>query len=288
MKIECPNCKLTGEMSDLDVPLDGRYIDCPRCKTGFHVKKPLAKGWNQHMMSACPACQYATFTDEMFDVCPKCGFKGSDAPGRKLAVSEEARHKQEMERVNRSLRPDDFVKPPTREIESEIAKAPPIIRYTAMGVLAVACLVAFYGLTGVMGYDGAALLAKINETSLEPVSGTQVFLAHGLLPTTLTVYGGIMALLAGMLLRNSTDTVRWLEYGAWLGLTIGAVYEVADYVAYIRRSSDSPTVAYYFVGLVTSVFWLVVWVALPVALVWWMRSDTFRNELDGESGGNLN
>ncbi|GAM09814.1 hypothetical protein OR1_02096 [Geobacter sp. OR-1] len=281
MKIECPNCKLTGEVNDHDVPLDGRYIDCPRCKTGFQVKKPLAKGWNPNMMSVCPACQYSTFTDEMFDVCPKCGLQGSVYNAKKRKLLEEEQVKRDMERLNASLRPDDFIKPPVKEIEPEIATAPPLVRYTAGGVLAVACVVALYGLIGVMGYDGDALLVKINETSLEPVSPAEVFLANGLLPTVLTLYGGLMAMGAAMLLRNRKEAVKGLELGAWAGLAIGVVYEVIDYIAYIRRSSESPSFAYYFVGLANSVLMLAVWVALPLALVWWLRSDRFREEMDG-------
>jgi predicted Zn finger-like uncharacterized protein len=280
MKIECPNCRLSGEVNDQEVPLDGRYIDCPRCKTGFHVKKQLAKGWNPNMMSSCPSCQYSTFTDEMFDVCPKCGLKGSVYNEKKRKLQEETQVKQDLERLNRSLRPDDFVKPPVKEVESEISKAPPCVRYTAMGVLGVAFLVAFYGITGVMRYDGDALLARINETSIEPVSKGAVFLAHGLLPMVLTFYGGLMALLASMLLRSSKGAVRWLELGAWVGLGIGVVYEVTDYVTYIRRSSESPSIAYCLVGLVNSALLMAVWVSLPVALVWWMRSERFRYELE--------
>ncbi|MBT0665432.1 zinc-ribbon domain-containing protein [Geobacter pelophilus] len=282
MKIECPNCKLSGEVNDHEVPLDGRYIDCPRCKTGFQVKKPLAKGWNPNMMSACPACQYSTFTDEMFDVCPKCGLQGSVYHEKKRKQQEEEQGRRDMERLNASLRPDDFVKPPVKEVDSDIVRVAPLVRYTAIGTLAVACLVAFYGLVGLLGYDGDALLQKINETALEPVSKNEVFLSHGLLPLVLTLFGGSMAMLSGMLLKNGKRAIKGLELGAWAGLAIGVVYEVVDYIAYIRRSSESPSIAYCLVGLVNSVFMLAVWVSVPLGLIWWLRSDRFRDELDSD------
>jgi predicted Zn finger-like uncharacterized protein len=282
MKIECPNCKLSGEVSDHEVPLDGRYIDCPRCKTGFHVKKPLAKGWNPNMMSSCPACQYSTFTDEMFDVCPKCGLQGSVHNEKKRQQQSEVQVKQDLERLNRSLRPDDFVKPPVRESEPDIDRAPPLVRYTAIGALAVSCIIAFFGITGLVRYDGQALLAKLNEESLEPVSMTRVFFAYGLLPWVLSLYGGTMALISGLLLRNSKNAVKWLEIGAWTGTAIGGVYEVIDFIAYMRRSSESPSLGYWLVGLVNVVLMVGVWVSLSLALVWWLRSDRFIEEMEGD------
>lgn len=282
MRIECPNCKLSGEMNEHDVPLDGRYVDCPRCKTGFHVKKPLAKGWNPDMMSVCPSCNYSTFTDETFAVCPKCGLKAKEHNERKRKLQEEEQASRDRERLNRSLRPDDFVTPPTAESELEITRVPPLVRFTALGVLVVACVLAFFGLTGLLRYDGRALLETMSESSLEPVSETTVFLCHGLLPAVLTLYGGVMALLGSFLLRRRENAAKWLEMGAWGGLAIGAVYEIADYIAYIRRSSETPSLAYCLVGLVNSVLLLGVWVSVPLALVWWLRSDRFRDQLEAE------
>lgn len=281
MKIECPTCKLSGEVNEAEIPLDGRYIDCPRCKNGFHVKKPLAKGWNQNMMSSCPACQYSTFTDEMFDVCPKCGLQGKVHNERKLKQQEEAQLKKDAERLTRSLRPDDFISPPLKEIEPEISSVPPVVRYTAAGVLAVACLVAFSGVTGLIGYNGDTLFEKINETSIEPVSRTKIFLAHGLLPWVLTIYGVMMAFFSGMLLRSGRGALRLLELGAFIGMGIGVAYEVIDFIAVVRRSSASASFEYYLVGFVTSALLLAVWVVLPVALVRWIRSERFRRESDG-------
>lgn len=163
-----------------------------------------------------------------------------------------------------------------------MANVPPLVRFTAIGVLVVAFLLAFYGLMGLMRYDANALLEKMSDTSLEPVSEATVFLAHGLLPLILTVYGGIMALLASFLLRMRNNAVKWLEFGAWGGLAIGVACEVGDYISYIRRSSETPSIAYLIVGFMNSVLILAVWVSLPLALVWWLRSDRFLDQLEGE------
>jgi len=280
MKIECPNCKLSGEVNDHDVPLDGRYIDCPRCKTGFHIKKPLAKGWNPNMMSACPSCQYSTFTDEMFDVCPKCGLKGSEHNSQKRQQGEQALSKADQDKLNRSLRPDNFVKPPVKDIESDVFRTPPLVRNTSIGIFAVACIVAFYGFIELITYNGDAIFAKINEESLEPVSRNRIFLTHGLLPVVLSVYGGLMAILAVMLHRNMKGGLKGIEIGAWLGLGIGIAYEVNDFIAYIGRSSESPSLAYYLVGLMNSALMLSVWVSLPLGVIWWVRSDRFLSEMN--------
>jgi predicted Zn finger-like uncharacterized protein len=298
MKIECPNCKLSGEINEHEVPLEGRYIDCPKCRTGFHVKKPLGKGWNPNMMNTCPDCGYSTFTDEVFEVCPKCGLHGRTVqerkkkqkepsppnrePVRQPTAEETAQAIRDMERLNRSYRSDDFIQAPTKKVEAEEVAAPPAIRFTGWGVLAVACLVVFYGIVGLMAYHGQDLQAKINETALEPVSSGTVFLRYGLLPWVLTIYGGLLAMAASQFLRLRIWTLKGLELLAWAGVAIGVVYEIADFMAYVKRASDSPTVSYYLVGIVTSLFMLAVWVALPLALIWWLRDDRVTGEFPPE------
>ncbi len=282
MKIECPNCRLVGELIEQEVPLDGRYIDCPRCRTGFQVKKPANKSWNPDTMNLCPVCNYSTFTEEMFDVCPKCGLKGSEYKAKKLRQQKDEQAKSDLESLNRSLRSENFIQPPTREEMPELLQLPAAIRYTGLAVLAISALMACYGGIGLARYYSGkeGLLARINENLLEPVSSTTFFLDYGLGPWVLTVYSGLMLVLAILFLGRRSWTLKGLELGAWTGLAIGVMYEIVDYVSYIRRSSDSPSMAYYLVGLVNALFMLAIWIALPLALVWWLRNDRLRGEFD--------
>jgi len=282
MKIECPNCRLVGEVNEQEVPLAGRYIDCPRCRTGFQVKKPANKSWNPDMMNLCPVCNYSTFSEEMFDVCPKCGLNGSEYKEKRESRQEDALANADLERLNRSLRPEEFIQPPAREEEPVLFQLPATIRYTGLGVLIISAITASYGIFGLASYysDKESLLATINETLLEPVSSTTFFLDHGLSPWVLTLYSLLMLVLAILFLRRRSWTLKGLELGAWTGLAIGVMYEIVDYVSYIRRSSDSPSMAYYLVGLVNALFMVAVWIAVPLALVWWLRNDRLREAFD--------
>ena len=72
MKIECPECKLTGNVDDSMVPATGIAMNCPRCKTSFYVKKETTANWKD-TATECPICRFSTFSEERFDICPTCG-----------------------------------------------------------------------------------------------------------------------------------------------------------------------------------------------------------------------
>jgi predicted Zn finger-like uncharacterized protein len=72
MKITCPECGDSGNLPDHEIPEEGRFLNCPKCKHGFDVKKPKATV-NEYLVDVCPACSYSTFGDESFGTCPKCG-----------------------------------------------------------------------------------------------------------------------------------------------------------------------------------------------------------------------
>src|SRR6266567_4649118 len=72
MKIECPHCRLTGQVSDASVPAEGRHMECPRCKKAFFVEKSVTASWAD-TLTDCPHCGYSNFSGERFDICPTCG-----------------------------------------------------------------------------------------------------------------------------------------------------------------------------------------------------------------------
>ena len=95
MKIECPGCKLTGNINDATVPATGLAMTCPRCKQKFIAEKSVPQaGAAVAMLDTCPSCQYATFSDEKFAVCPRCGLVVAEYQKKLLAArkSEPGRH----------------------------------------------------------------------------------------------------------------------------------------------------------------------------------------------------
>ena len=111
MKIECPSCHLSGKVNELELPPDGRELKCPRCKAAFHVKKPPPPAGKQDLMSMCPVCQYSTFTDEMFAVCPKCGLVGSEYRQNLRKQKENDQVRRDEDLLPRSHRNPDLVAP---------------------------------------------------------------------------------------------------------------------------------------------------------------------------------
>lgn len=85
MKIECPNCKLSGQVSDANIPPEGRGMECPRCKTNIFVQKKATANWAD-TISDCPECGYSTFSTERFDICSRCGLdvKEFNKKGKKV------------------------------------------------------------------------------------------------------------------------------------------------------------------------------------------------------------
>jgi len=143
MKIECTSCHLTGNINSVDVPAEGRHFECPKCKSSFFVTKPAPETESGNLMSMCPTCQYSTFTDEMFAVCPKCGTTGTDyqkmllkksaeKPARPISVQDcpeeppatidcnQIQH--DFELLTRSLRNPDFATAPRLK---QVQKNPP-------------------------------------------------------------------------------------------------------------------------------------------------------------------
>ena len=96
MKIECPNCHLQGEINGDRVPVTGLASTCPRCKGRFTVERPAGAG-TPTTLSTCPGCQYSTFSEETFAVCPQCGLDYAEHQRQSAArrVAEDERERQE-------------------------------------------------------------------------------------------------------------------------------------------------------------------------------------------------
>ncbi len=157
MKIECPHCHLTGEVSDLEVPVEGRHMDCPRCNTSFTVKRQT-KSWSPDAMNTCPSCSFSTFSEETFDVCPQCGLIGKEYNDRLRKRREEEQLKRDAARLHQKFAPVIPPPPPSgggaepAAIDARPAIPQPV-QLVGYAVLAVAALLLLYGLWGVMAHS---------------------------------------------------------------------------------------------------------------------------------------
>ncbi len=55
MKIICPDCGLSGQVSDANIPDEGRNMVCPRCKSMFPVQRTAPANWADSLTD-CPEC----------------------------------------------------------------------------------------------------------------------------------------------------------------------------------------------------------------------------------------
>jgi predicted Zn finger-like uncharacterized protein len=279
MKIECPSCRLAGNINELELPPEGSHINCPRCKNRFHVAKPAPSAKGGHMMNTCPVCQYSTFTDEMFSECPKCGATGTNYQEMLKKKAERERIKRDQEILTRSLRnPDLFVQPPVEEAAAPKPRLPGPVRIT--GALSVAIGAAFLicGFAGLAHYYSRDWQAVLSEPLLEPISKTRVFFRLGFLPWLRLLFGATFVAMAIQFLMLRKQAQRWLTQCAWGGVALGVINEIAEFINWVRVSSFSPSFSYYAVGAISSLFMIIPWIAPFLALIWYLQRDTILRE----------
>jgi predicted Zn finger-like uncharacterized protein len=276
MKIECPSCHLSGKVNELELPPDGREFKCPRCKTGFRVMKPPPLSGKPELMNICPVCQYSTFTDEMFAVCPKCGLVGSEYRANIRKQQEQDRTQRDKEVLTRSHRNPDLVAPPPAETVPEISRAPQPIRVTGSICLIIGGILLFYGLNGLLTYYSKDWQAVLSDQLLEPVSETSVFFRHAFIPWLITLYSSYFIVMAILFLRLTVGSLNRLKECAWAGLTLGIIHEAVDFAKWIEISSSTPSFYYFVTGIISSLFWIVLWSAPSIVLIRFLKSDRIR------------
>lgn len=302
MKIECPKCKLTGQTSDLNIPAEGRYMDCPRCKTSFFVKKTPTANWVD-TMTDCPECGYTSFNAERFDICPGCGLvaaeyreKSKQKPspaaqdGMRAEGSAEIDRegmRQELERLEREeqkKRQQRAGGPAAEPLPDEpvpvAAVVPDQIKYLGWVFVAAGIVALVYGLKG--GYDYLAL-NPADAAQDEDQPGTfMLFLTYGLAPLLQTALG-LFAMAAGTAFAKMKAGARkLLETSAWCGVVYVAGSEAADLVSWFRRSSGASSIIYYLVGFAGSVLMAALWSAPLLAAIWYMRRDAITDHFQDE------
>jgi len=278
MKIECPSCRLTGSMHELDIPPEGRYFDCPRCKTGFHIAKPLPAAISGHLMNTCPVCQYSTFTEEMFSSCPKCG--ASDANYKEMlkkrAEREQILHDEEL--MNRSLRNPELILAPLSEPEHVKPKTPKPIMVTAWLSIAAGALLLCYGMEGLSNYYGKDWQSILSMPFLEPVSKIRIFFSLGFLPWLQTLYAAGFIVVASQFLMLRPWAPRAMTICAWGGVALGVINGIATFINHIKIASSSPSFTYCALGVISSLFMMLLWSAPFLALLWYLRKESILRE----------
>jgi predicted Zn finger-like uncharacterized protein len=290
MKIECPDCRLSGNINEVELPEEGRYMSCPRCKTSFHVAKPPLPADSRYLMNTCPVCQYSTFTDEMFAVCPKCGHSGKDykkvLKKKEKAVDQALRQdlpplqenmeqlKRDLGALQRSHRNPDLVTAPLEGTAPERSKAPEPVRWTGWLSIAAGAALFCYGFAGLINYYSEDWQAILSEPLLEPLSKTRVFFSLGFLPWLRTLVGVWFIVVASQFLNLQSWGRKELTRCAWGGLALGVLNEIVGFIDWARISSSSPSFSYYAVGVISSLFMVLIWCIPSLALLWYLQRES--------------
>jgi hypothetical protein len=300
MKIECPNCKLTGQTSDLNIPPEGRYMDCPRCKTNFFVQKEKTANWAE-TMTDCPECGYSSYSAERFDICPQCGLVAKDyhekqahqpTPARKMDVPAEEpvsidteRMRQELERLEREemkkrqQRMESTAAPLLREEPLTEAKAVPAqVRFFGWGVVLLALVILAYGFWGLYGYVKITPAEAVTSQFEDPPTPFSLYLTHGLAPILMVMLGFYSLVAGSQFLRLHSWARKGVEAAAWLGVTFIVGRELASLVVSVRRASSDAAMTYYLVEIAGFVLMTTLWAAPLIAAIWYVRKDVFKEE----------
>lgn len=229
-------------------------------------------------MSMCPVCQFSTFTDEMFAVCPKCGLVGSEYRQniRKLKENDQLRRDEDL--LSRSHRNPDLVAPPQDEAVSEFSRAPQPIRVTGWVCVAAGGTLLLYGLSGLVAYYSKDWQAVLSEQLLEPVSATSVFFRMGFIPWLFTLFSAYFIATATFFLRLRSGSLQRLKECALAGLGLGVIHEAVDFIKWVEISSSTPSVNYFITGILSTLFWVALWSAPAIALLWVLNSEIIRRE----------
>ena len=235
MKISCPKCGASGNLPDHEIPEEGRFLSCPKCKHGFDVKKPKATS-NEYLVDVCPACAYSTFGDERFGTCPKCGVFIKTYVDRQR---EEMARAREQEVLNRKFSRDSSPVPsmpmPVGSSSSVSSQAPPAessiaigefienlhpVNLVGYGTALVSVVILLMGIFGLFDYFGTDYAAKVSEDSIalgiaDKPSSFKIFMNHGLAPWVETLYGAALLGVAVFFLKKKAQARQALGWLLW-------------------------------------------------------------------------
>lgn len=251
MKIACPNCNATGSIPEHDIPPEGRFLSCPRCKHGFTVTKPKNAD-ESFQVDTCPACNFSTFGEDHFGTCPKCGVVVKTYIERQR---EEQHRLREQELLGKRHTRDDAAVAPV-ETASPVAdfvdNLHPV-NLVGWGCGLAAVIVLGLGVWGLLEYDTGAIKAQILEQRDEQVSSWYVFVNFGMLPWIKTLYGISALVTVVYFLRHRAIALKILSILLKLVLVFIPLYLLISFVNWILQPI-SHTIVGYFIETINILF----------------------------------
>jgi predicted Zn finger-like uncharacterized protein len=277
MKITCPQCGANGNLPDHEIPEEGRFLSCPKCKHGFDVKKPKATV-NEYLVDVCPACAYSTFGDERFGSCPKCGVVIKAFIDRQR---EEMARARDQEILNRKFSREIPSTPMPGASPSSSAPAPASaaeslaigefienlhpVNLVGWGCSLVAVVIIIMGFFGMFDYYGSDIQARLTEQREVQVSAWYVFLHYGMVPWIEVLYGGVLLAVSTFFLKRRKPARQAL---AWLLWAVIAYVPVSMAVSFVRWWIEPipHTWGGYFIG-VFNILFMTALVGIPLYLL---------------------
>jgi predicted Zn finger-like uncharacterized protein len=264
MKITCPQCGAAGNLPDHEIPEEGRFLSCPKCKHGFDVKKPKATS-NEYLVDVCPACAYSTFGDERFGTCPKCGVFIKSYVDRQR---EEMARAREQELLTRKFSRDSSPSPMPNVPSSASSMAAPSqaaenlvigefienlhpVNLIGWGCSLAAVVILVMGLFGMFDYYGTDYLTKLNEHNIalaieEKVTAMNIFLTYGLVPWIEMIYGTALMAVAVFFLQRQAQARVALGWLLWALIAYVPTYYLITMGSHFFESSSRTFMTFFY------------------------------------------
>jgi len=311
MKIECPDCKLSGNIDDSTVPATGLAMTCPRCKKPFTVERPASEALSSSaMMGSCPKCQYSTFTEEKFAICPKCGLNVADFHNEQLALRQnqksrpvpppqvhmpaqspatipgltpEQMQKEEAARRKYGL---DNTSVATEAVDEPVSargsvETPLPVLIAGWGTIITTIILISFGISGIMEYQAKVIAAEAAIAALEEAqSSSAIFFQFLLFPLFSILFSLVMLVLGCQFLAMKKWTISAMRNGALAGVGMLALMKLSDIIFWCRRASADASFGYYAMGILGDVMLLVLYIAPFLVLAEYLKSDLFEKYED--------
>lgn len=305
MHIECPGCKLSGNIDEAMVPATGLIMTCPRCKKQFTVERPVFQaGEVAALLDTCPSCQYGTFSEEKFSVCPKCGLVVADYQ-RQLLASRQNQRGRGASAVPAGRPMGENAPPPPRlspeqlqkeeearrkygldKIPGTVETATPFagsvgdaqlpVLIAGWGVIVASLVIICFGIGGVVEY-----LAKVKEAqaALEALegarSGSALFFEYLLFPLLSILLAAVMLFFGAQFLAMKKWSIGAIQYGAWGVAAILALMKISDMIFWFRRASADASFGYYAMGILGDILLMALYVVPFLVLAEYLKSPLF-------------
>jgi hypothetical protein len=251
----------------------------------------------------CPACQYSTFTDEMFSVCPECGTTGTKYHEMLLKKSGQKQRREEDENAHqktpppepaperkmrehslltRSLRNPDFEREAPGKAEASKVPIPGPIKLTGWVAIVAGGLSLCVALAGLMNYYGKDWQAILSVPLMEKESKVWIFFKIGFFPWLRLIFSVcfIIAATQFLALRRLAPTI--VSRMSWGGIALVLIQEIARIVNRILLSSGSPSLIFYVDCIITFLVKVLFWGAPFLFTILLLRRKSTLRDYPGE------